>query len=202
MRYDPDRHHRRSIRLKGYDYSQPGYYYVTICTQDRKKLFGEIDDAIMRLNDAGQMIDQEWNQIPKRYGCVIIDKYVVMPDHFHGIIQIISDKNNGDSSSEHVNAGTSLVGVPNDANDIHINPHKTGELAINRTGTRPVPTLFEIIGAFKSITTNRYINCVKQNNWPRFRKRLWQLRYIDRIIRDEDELGKIRKYIIDNPLNW
>jgi len=133
MRYDPNRHHRRSIRLKGYDYSRPGYYYVTICTQ--------------------------------------------------------------------MNAGTSLVGVPNDANDIHINPHKTGELAINRTGTRPVPTLFEIIGAFKSITTNRYINCVKQNNWPRFRKRLWQLQYHDRIIRDENELGRIRKYIINNPLN-
>lgn len=98
-------------------------------------------------------------------------------------------------------AWTSLVGVPNDANDIHINPHKTGELAINRTGTRPVPTLFEIIGAFKSITTNRYINCVKQNNWPRFRKRLWQLKYHDRVIRDENELGRIRKYIINNPLN-
>ena len=207
MRYDPDRHHRRSIRLKGYDYSQPGYYYITICTQDRKKLFGEIDDAIMRLNDAGQMIDQEWNQIPKRYGCVIIDKYVVMPDHFHGIIQIISDKNGEDTSTEHVNAGTSLVGVhtlvdvPNDADDINI-PRKTGESATNRTGTRPVPTLFEIIGAFKSITTNQYINCVKYNNWPRFRKRLWQLKYNDRIIRDDGELGRIRKYIIDNPLNW
>jgi len=139
MGYDPDKHHRQSIRLKGYDYSPPGYYYVTICTQDRKKLFGEINDAIIRLNDAGQMIDQEWNQIPKRYGCVILDEFVVMPNHFHGILQLISDKNDGNS-------------------------------------------LFEIIGAFKSITTNQYINCVKQNNWPTFRKRLWQLRYHDRVI--------------------
>ncbi len=63
MGYDPDRHHRRSIRLKGYDYSRSGYYYITICTKDREKLFGEIDEAIIRLNEAGQMIDQEWNQI-------------------------------------------------------------------------------------------------------------------------------------------
>ena len=202
MRYDPDKHHRQSIRLKGYDYSRPGYYYVTICTQDRKKLFGKIDDAIMRLNDAGQMIDQEWNQIQKRYGCVILDKYVVMPDHFHGIVQIISDKNDRNSSLGHVNAGTSLVDVPNDTDDIIIHPCETGELAINRTGTRPVPTLFEIIGAFKSITTNQYINGVNQYNWPWFRKRLWQLRYNDRVIRDDGELGRIRKYIIENPLNW
>ncbi len=200
MRYNPDKHHRRSIRLKGYDYSRPGYYYVTICTQDRRKLFGEINDAIMRLNDAGQMIDQEWNQIPKRYGCAILDEYVIMPDHFHGIIQIISDKNDRNSLSEY--AGTSLVDVPDNADDINIHPCETGELATNRTGTRPVPTLFEIIGAFKSITTNRYINCVKQDNWPRFRKRLWQLRYNDRVIRDDSELGRIRKYIIENPLNW
>jgi len=201
MGYDPDKHHRRSNRLKGYDYSRPGYYYVTICTQDRKKLFGEINDAIMRLNDAGQMIDQEWNQIPKRYRCVIIDKYVIMPDHFHAILQLLSDKNDGNSSSN-VNAGTSLVGVPNDADDIDINPYETGESATNRTGIRPVPTLFEIIGTFKSITTVQYINGVKQNNWPRFRKRLWQLKYNDRVIRDDGELGRIRKYIIDNPLNW
>ena len=151
--------------MKGYDYSQPGYYYVTIYTQYRKKLFGEIDDATIRLNDAGQMIDQEWNQIPKRYRYVIIDKYVVMPDHFHRIVQIISNKNDRNSLS----VGTSLVDVhtfmdvPGDADDINI-PCKTGESAINRTGTRPVPTLFEIIGAFKSITTNQYINWVKQNN--------------------------------------
>lgn len=195
MRYNPDKHHRRSIRLKGYDYSRPGYYYVTICTQDRKKLFGKIDNAIIRLNDAGKMIDREWNLIPKRYRCVIIDKYVVMPDHFHGIVQIKSDSNGGNISTEHMNAGTSLVGVPDNAYDIT-------ESTEEGTGTRPVPsTLFEIIGAFKSITTNRYIKCVKQKNWPRFRKRLWQLRYNDRIIRNENELRRIRKYIIENPLN-
>ena len=118
------------------------------------------------------MIDQEWTQIPKRYGCVILDKYVVMPNHLHGILQILSGENDGNTSSEQVNVGTSLVGVLNDADENHINPPETGDSATERTDTRPVPTLFEIIGAFKSITTNGYIKCVKQNNWPPFRKRL------------------------------
>ena len=148
------------------------------------------------------MIDQEWNQILKRYGCVILDKYVVMPNHLHGILQILSRQNIENISSEQMNVGTSLAGVPNNADETCLTPPETGDLATERTGTRPVPTLFEIIGAFKSITTNRYIYCVKQNNWPSFRKRLWQLRYHDRIIRDEDELNRIRKYIIENPLNW
>ena len=188
MVYDPDRHHRRSIRLKGYDYSRSGYYFVTICAQDRKKLFGEINDAIVRLNEAGQMVEQEWNQIPKRYDNVIVDQYIIMPNHFHGILQI--------------NVGVSPVGAPNKTNKISIPPNKIGISMINRAATGGAPTLFEIIGAFKSITTHRYINGVKQNNWPSFRKRLWQVKYHDRIIRNEGELGRIRKYIIKNPSNW
>ena len=202
MGYNPDRHHRRSIRLKGYNYSRPGYYYVTICTQDREKLFGETKKDIIRLNEAGQMIDHEWNKIPKRYKCVILDKYVVMPNHLHGILQILSEENDRKISSEQINAGTGLVPVRNDAYKTHINPDTDNSVIVTRTGTRPVPALFEIIGTFKSITTNEYINCVKQNNWPPFRKRLWQLRYHDRIIRDEDELNRIREYVIENPINW
>ena len=105
-----------------------------------------------------------------------------------GILQILSEENDGKIISEQANAGTSLVGIRNDVYETHNNPPDTGDSAIERTSTRPVPTLFGIIGTFKSITTNRYIKCVKQNNWPPFRKRLWQLRYHDRIIGDEDEL--------------
>lgn len=195
MRYDSDRHHRRSIRLKGYDYSRMGYYYVTICVQDRKKLFGGIDDGVLKLNDASQIIDWEWNQIPKRFECVILDEYVIMPDHFHAILQIFQG-NNGQTMNNEI-VGTSFVGVRDpDIIPTHNDVDKIG------TGMKPDPTLFEIIGVFKSITTNRYISGVKQCNWPRFRKRLWQLRYHDRIIRDDGELNRIRKYINDNPLNW
>ena len=86
MKYDPDIHHRRSIRLKGYDYSQAGAYFVTICTQNRECLFGEILDGEMALNDAGRMIKTIWHELPEHYPGVGIDAFQVMPNHMHGIV--------------------------------------------------------------------------------------------------------------------
>ena len=83
------KHHRRSIRLKGYDYSQAGAYFVTICTQDRECLFGDIVDGEMRLNDAGQMVHRIWNDLSVEYPDIEIDEFIVMPNHFHGIIVIV-----------------------------------------------------------------------------------------------------------------
>jgi hypothetical protein len=91
MKYNPDIHHRRSIRLKGYDYSQAGLYFITICTQNRLCLFGEIENEEMILNDAGIMIKTIWHEIPVYYHGFNIHGYVVMPNHIHGIIQIINE---------------------------------------------------------------------------------------------------------------
>lgn len=88
--YDPRRHGRRSIRLKGYDYSRAGGYFVTICTQGRAHLFGEVVRGVMRLNDAGRMIRSVWDAIPAFYPCVRTDEFVVMPDHVHGIVVIVA----------------------------------------------------------------------------------------------------------------
>ena len=88
MKYDPDKHHRRSIRLKGYDYSQAGAYFVTICTQDRECLFGDVVDGEMRLNDAGQMVHRIWNDLSVKYPDIEMDEFVVMPNHVHGIIML------------------------------------------------------------------------------------------------------------------
>ena len=85
----PQRHHRRSIRLKGYDYSQAGAYFVTICTQDRACLFGEVADGQMRLNDAGQMIERWWVELPNKFPAVDLDAYAIMPNHLHGVIVIV-----------------------------------------------------------------------------------------------------------------
>ncbi|MBC7260656.1 MAG: transposase, partial [Chloroflexi bacterium] len=81
MKYDPDRHHRRSIRLKGYDYSQCGAYFVTICTQDRACLFGEIVDGGMQLNEWGQIVESTWQDLPNHVPHVQLDEFVVMPNH-------------------------------------------------------------------------------------------------------------------------
>lgn len=89
MRYDPTLHHRRSIRLQGYDYAQAGAYFVTICTQGRECLFGEIVDGQMRLNEAGKMAWNTWHEMPKHYPRVQIDAFMVMPNHIHGIVILV-----------------------------------------------------------------------------------------------------------------
>jgi REP element-mobilizing transposase RayT len=94
MTYDPEKHHRRSIRLKGYDYTQPGAYFITICTHGRECLFGEIIDGEMHLNEAGQIVVQTWQDLPNHVPNVQLDAFVVMPNHVHGII-IITDHAGG-----------------------------------------------------------------------------------------------------------
>ena len=88
MKYDHYRHHRRSIRLKGYDYSRAGTYFVTICTLDREYLFGDIFDGEMRLNDAGQRVHRIWNDLSVKYSDIEADEFIMMPNHFHGIIML------------------------------------------------------------------------------------------------------------------
>jgi len=90
MRYDPQKHHRRSIRLKGYDYSQAGAYFITICTKDRACLFGEVVDGEMRLNALGQIVQDVWHDLPNHVN-VVLDAFVVMPNHVHGIVIIPDD---------------------------------------------------------------------------------------------------------------
>jgi len=91
IKYDPHIHQRCSVRLKGYDYSQGGYYFVTICTQNRRPLFGEIKNDVMILNDAGKMVDRQWNGLAGRFKNIQLDEYIVMPNHFHGIIIIVAN---------------------------------------------------------------------------------------------------------------
>lgn len=92
MKYDPQTHHRQSIRLKNYDYSQPGSYFITICTQDRKCLFGEIKNGVVNLNKIGELVKNEWLRTSEIRPNIIVDEFVIMPNHLH-IILIIGDVN-------------------------------------------------------------------------------------------------------------
>ena len=88
-KYNPDIHHRRSIRLTGHDYSQSGLYFITLCTIDRTCMFGNVVEGKMQLNDIGQLVEQEWlNTIKIRHDDVRLHNYIVMPNHFHAIIEI------------------------------------------------------------------------------------------------------------------
>ena len=177
----PDCHSRKSLRLKGYNYSHTGAYFITICTNYRKLLFGEISMGLMLPNKAGEMIMNHWNDIYRACKSVKPDVAVVMPNHFHGIIFV----------------GVPLVGTPLGEAQI------TCPSSDTRAPTRGAPTqLGDIIGAFKSITTNEYILEVNHELWPRFSERLWQRNFYEHIVRDEDELARIREYIVNNPYMW
>ena len=182
MKFDPQKHHRRSIRLKEYDYSQAGAYYVTIDVQNRECLFGEIVNYEMILNEAGKMVNEQWNALLERFPSIELDVYQAMPNHFHGIIIVIAP------------VGTTLVVAP------------VLDISQQGAGTSPAPTkkptLGDIIGAFKSITTHEYILGVDNKNWLQFYKRLWQRNYYEHVIRDEADLNRIRDYIQSNPANW
>ena len=187
MSYDPDIHHRRSVRLQKYDYSQDGFYFVTICVHDRLPLFGEIVDGEMLLNDAGRMVENEFLQLPDKYSHIVCHEYVVMPNHFHCIIGI-SDVNHVQS------VGAPLVGA-----------QKTDQYLGQPQGIAPTvvhPKLGDIVGAFKSVTTNAYIRGVKQCGWPPFNIRLWQRNYYEHIIRNQRSYEEISCYILDNPMHW
>jgi REP element-mobilizing transposase RayT len=89
MTFNPAKHHRKSIRLSGYDYSQPGAYFVTICTQNRECLFGEIENGKMQIGEYGKIIKFTWNDLPNHVGNIVLDEFIVMPNHFHGIIILV-----------------------------------------------------------------------------------------------------------------
>ncbi|NOX87354.1 MAG: hypothetical protein GXO86_15585 [Chlorobi bacterium] len=213
MVYNPKIHHRRSIRLKGYDYSQKGKYYITICVQNRKCLFGKTTDKKMMLNDSGKMIEKWYFELENKYPNVKCREYVVMPNHFHCIIEIMGNPRdvhgtddpvrNAHTSDAH--GGTSLRGRP-----FRGRPEYDGHPEKNAHSKSPYgpenkkfnASIFDMMDWFKTMTTNEYIRGVKTKNWPRFEKRLWQLRYWDRIIRDENGYKRISNYIINNPENW
>ncbi len=92
MSYDPENHHRKSIRLRGYDYSAPGKYFVTICVQEKVCLFGGIADGQIRLNDYGRIVESVWKELPSHFSLVELDRFVVMPNHFHAIAVIVDPR--------------------------------------------------------------------------------------------------------------
>ena len=185
-KYNPNIHHRRSIRLKGYDYSQKGLYFVTICTQNRLELFGEINNGEMILNDAGKMIKKIWNNIPHDLPNIHLHEFIIMPNHFHAIIQIVG----ADSISVQMNS----ISVPTDTKN---QANKRADME-----SAPAISLSTVVQSFKRHTTIVYIKMVKQNILRPFKKRIWQRNYWEHIIRNENEYQRISQYIINNPQKW
>jgi REP element-mobilizing transposase RayT len=183
-------HHRRSIRLQGYDYTQAGAYFLTICTQNRECLFGDIVGGEMVLNDAGKMVAHWYAELENKFPDIQCDGFVCMPNHVHCIV---------------VNTG---VGA-----DLRVRPFSTAPTPGEPLSDDPKPDdpmqgehmgspLWAVVQWFKTMTTNGYIRGVKQQGWQRFDGKLWQRNYWEHIVRDDSELNRICTYILDNPAQW
>ena len=173
MKYSPDIHHRRSIRLKGYDYSQAGLYFITICTQNRLCLFGKIVDdgrgtTICVLNEYGGIAQKEWIQTSKMRPNIRLDVFVIMPNHMHGIIEITDGR------------GT-----------MHRAP------TVEQFGKPTSNTIPTIIRGYKSSVTKQINILRNQHSVP-----VWQRNYYEHIIRNEKSYDQISEYIQTNPLKW
>ncbi len=168
-----------SHRLKGYDYSSDGAYFITICVKNRKHLFGEIVNGKMVLNDLGKITEKCWKEIPDHFPDVILDEFVIMPNHVHGVL-FLFPKN----APVETNNYSSLRNRP-----IQKRPN----------GTRR--TIGSIIRGFKIGVTKYVRNNNETNNYLPLLV-VWQPNYYDRIIRSEDELNRIREYIFLNPEHW
>jgi REP element-mobilizing transposase RayT len=194
MPYDPRIHHRRSIRLQNYDYSQPGAYFVTICVQDRACLFGDVVDGEMRLNDVGVMVQTVWDEIPANYPGVDIDAFVIMPNHFHGIVVIV-----GAGPRACPIPGLGACPMSECAEDAKWTQEEGRPRGAAPTGEL---SLADVVHRFKTMTTKRYVDGVRHHGWQSFPGRLWQRNYWEHIVPDESELNRIREYIANNPGQW
>jgi REP element-mobilizing transposase RayT len=165
--YEPEKHRRRSIRLKGYDYSQAGAYFVTVCTHNREYLFGNVVNDETVLSRYGKIVENVWYNLTNHYLNIKLDASVVMPNHIHGIIILM----------EMDNVGAGFKPAPTDL-------------------TKYYP-LSEIIRAFKTFSA-RHVNELRITpGIP-----VWQRNYHEHIVRNENELNRIREYIVNNPLQW
>ncbi len=176
MKFDPQKHHRRSIRLKGFDYASEGVYFVTIVTQGRECLFGEIVEKEMYLSNYGEIVQKWWQEISIHFSNVETGAFVIMPNHVHGNIFITNERRD------------EVILPHNDPNS----NNQGGETPLRR------PTLGQIIAYFKYQSTKE-MNLVENMGTN---TKFWQRNYYEHIIRNDKELQQKNGYILDNPSRW
>ena len=191
--FDPSMHHRRSIRRRDYDYSSVGAYFVTLCVQDRVCLLGCVNSAEPAVSAAGVMVKKWWIKLPEKFPGLELDEYMIMPNHIHGILVLASREPIAGAAK----SASVIVGAAESASVIAGGrPHGAAPTVSGRE------SLGSILRWFKTMSTNEYIRNVKVSGWKPFHGRLWQRDFFDRVIRDEDEMERIREYILMNPARW
>ena len=210
MSHDPERYHRRSIRLPGYDYTTPGAYFVTLCVHDGACVLGGVVDGEVTLTEEGRIVTACWVDLPNHYPHVRMDAFVVMPNHVHGIIVLVDGGLVGTGGIEARCVGAGGVGAGFEGSDsaAGTGPRSDG-VAPRARGVKPAPTgattgatptrhpLPEIVRALKTFSARR-INALRGTRGQPF----WQRSYYEHIVRNQRELDAIRAYIVQNPLRW
>ncbi|HAI74128.1 MAG TPA: transposase [Candidatus Moranbacteria bacterium] len=187
----------KSTRLKKYDYSQDGAYFITVCTKDREHFFGEIIDEKLQETKQSKICMACWLDLPNHYSNCILDEFVIMPNHAHGIIVI---QNHNNLSIAVKNISTDQTFAKKRSSIEIVLPVETGfkpvsiSVDVRKTKRHSVS---EIMRGFKTFTARKINDYSKTQGLP-----FWQSRFYDRIIRNEDELNRIREYIFNNPANW
>ncbi|KIH75474.1 REP element-mobilizing transposase RayT [Geoalkalibacter ferrihydriticus] len=189
--YNPDVHNRQSIRLRDFDYGDAGAYFVTVCAWRRECLFGDVVDGDVRLNELGVLVRDEWLRTPEVRPNVVLDEFVVMPNHFHAILWITDPV----GARRAVPGFDPAVPGPNPA------PQNQGTArrapTVEKFGRPVAGSLATIVRSFKSAATKR-INALRNNaGCP-----VWQRNYYEHVIRGDRDLHAVRQYIADNPAKW
>ena len=204
--------------MKGYDYASEGAYYITICTHERLHLFGRIIDGVMHTSPLGEIVQRCWDAIPEHMPHADVGKFVVMPNHVHGIV-IIRERalDAGSSGAVGVGGVGARHDVPDTMTDGYDDPVPLADAPGQHTGARhdaplrnapptdprrppgmPRGALGQVVASFKSaVTRAAYHDGLLPRGTP-----VWQRNYYERIIRDTAEHDRIARYIIDNPRNW
>lgn len=185
---------RKPLRLKDYDYSQDGCYFVTICTKDRINYFGEIIDGKMELNDYGKIAEKLWKGISNQFSNIILDEFVIMPNHIHGIIMIINDFAGNPSKEKSLKA---INAKSNTNNDFPKNIPKM--YSLQKTEHRSKMLLSKIIQAYKKTVSIRINNVNKKSG---IKINIWHKSFYDHIIRNGNDLQNTQAYIFYNPVKW
>lgn len=199
QKYDPQIHHRRSIRLKGYDYSQAGAYFVTICVHQRECLLGNIVNGEMQLSRFGKIVSYTWQDLPKHYPHAVLDEFCIMPNHVHFVIVFTDDCRDGSFRLSQVSLPACRDGSRGLTETSPITNILLTEAPLPAQETHPNARhpLSEVIRAFKSFSAKR-INALRKTTGDPF----WQKNYYERVIRNDREWNAIAWYILKNPLHW
>jgi len=213
MRTNPYLPDRKTLRLKGYDYSREGAYFITICCQDRKHRFGKVIDGIMHLNDCGRIAHDEWEVLIARYPHCHFDVFQIMPNHMHGIVVIGGPTLSVGRSNDHLDDHWIIEEMDNSdemdhpKDDVHHPNLDDGDHPLDDGTTARVvrasiqnASISDMMGAYKSIVSVKCLEIYKAKG-ERMGK-LWQRSFDDKIIRDERAYLNISNYIINNPRKW